>query len=198
MASFKAGDSFPEGVVFSYVPYTPEKEEITACGIPINYDASKEWADKKVVLFSVPGAFTPGCSVRHLPGYIENLQKIKSKGVDVVAVIAFNDAWVMSAWSKANGIKNDDIVRLMLSSSFARGQSRWRTPRFVHQEAMHLILILFLSDIGAKFSQSIGWTKGERTARYAIVIDHGKVTYAELEPAGDVTVSGAEAVLAKL
>jgi len=81
-------------------------------------------------------------------------------------VIAFNDAWVMSAWSKANGVKNDDI--------------------------------LFFSDPGAKFSQSIGWTKGERTARYALVIDHGKVTYAELEPAGDVTVSGAEAVLAKL
>ena len=58
------------------------------------------------------GAFTPGCSVRHLPGYIENLDKIKSKGVDIVAVIAFNDAWVMNAWSKANGIKNDDIVRL--------------------------------------------------------------------------------------
>lgn len=57
---------------------------------------------------------------------------------------------------------------------------------------------LFLSDPGAKFSQSIGWTKGERTARYAMIIDHGKVTYAELEPAGDVTVSGAETVLAKL
>lgn len=56
------------------------------------------------------GAFTPGCSVQHLPGYIKNLSKIKSKGVDIVAVIAFNDAWVMSAWGKANGIKGDDIV----------------------------------------------------------------------------------------
>jgi alkyl hydroperoxide reductase 1 len=76
----------------------------------VNYNASKEWADKKVVLFSVPGAFTPGCSVRHLPGYIEKLQEIKGKQVDLVAVLAYNDAFVMSAWSKANGIKNDDIV----------------------------------------------------------------------------------------
>ena len=78
--------------------------------MPVNYDASKEWADKKVVLFAVPGAFTPGCSVRHLPGYIEHLDKIKGKSVDVVAVLASNDAWVMSAWGKANGIHKDDIV----------------------------------------------------------------------------------------
>ena len=69
-----------------------------------------EWANKKVVLFAVPGAFTPGCSVKHLPGYIQNLPALKAKGVDIVAVIAYNDAFVMSAWSKANGIKNDDIV----------------------------------------------------------------------------------------
>ena len=94
----------------SYVPYTPEKDDITSCGIPTNYNASAEWADKKVVLFAVPGAFTPGCSVKHLPGYIEHLNEFKGKAVDVVAVLAFNDAWVMSAWGKANGIKGDDIV----------------------------------------------------------------------------------------
>ena len=57
-----------------------------------------------------PGAFTPGCSARHLPPYIEKLPLLKSKGVDIVACIAFNDAWVMSAWGKANGVK-DEIVR---------------------------------------------------------------------------------------
>lgn len=56
------------------------------------------------------GAFTPTCSVNHLPGYISNLSAIKSKGVDVIAVIAYNDPFVMSAWGKANGIKGDDIV----------------------------------------------------------------------------------------
>ena len=62
------------------------------------------------MLFAVPGAFTPGCSVRHLPGYIEKLEEIRGKKVDLVAVLAYNDAFVMSAWSKANGIKDDDIV----------------------------------------------------------------------------------------
>jgi peroxiredoxin len=71
-----------------------------------------EWADKKVVLFAVPGAFTPTCSADHLPGYIRNLEKFKTKGVDVVAVVAYNDAWVMSAWGKANGIKDESIVSL--------------------------------------------------------------------------------------
>ncbi|KAH6661959.1 peroxisomal matrix protein [Halenospora varia] len=166
LSTLKVGDSFPAGVTFSYVPYTPENSDITSCGIPTNYDASKEFAGKRVVLFSVPGAFTPGCSARHLPGYIQNLPALKSKGVDIVAVIAFNDAWVMSAWGKANGIKGDDI--------------------------------LFLSDPEAKFSKSIGWTNGERTARYAVVIDNGKVIYAEKEPGREVTVSSAEAVLSKL
>ena len=59
-------------------------------------------------------------------------------------------------------------------------------------------LQLFLSDPGTKFSQSIGWTMGERTARYAIVVDHGKIVYAEKEPGREVTVSSAEAVMAKL
>ena len=87
--------------------------------------------------------------------------------MDLVAVIAYNDPFVMNAWSKANGIKNDDI--------------------------------LFLTDDGTKFSKSIDWTLGERTGRYALVIDHGKITYAEKEKGpGDVTVSGAEAIIAKL
>ncbi|EKD14532.1 uncharacterized protein L3040_000053 [Drepanopeziza brunnea f. sp. 'multigermtubi'] len=166
MAELKLGDSLPTDVKFSYIPYTPENADITSCGMPTTYDASKEWANKKVVLFSVPGAFTPGCSARHLPGYIENLSALKGKGVDVVATIAFNDAWVMSAWGKANGIKGDDI--------------------------------LFLSDTNAEFSKKLGWTLGERTARYALIIENGKITYAEKEPGSDVSVSSAAAVLAKL
>ncbi|KAL8726556.1 MAG: hypothetical protein Q9181_006001 [Wetmoreana brouardii] len=179
----KVGDSFPSDVKFTTVPYTPEKEAITSCGMPQEYDASKEFADKKVVLFAVPGifpfqlvmtanwlmigAFTPGCSVQHLPGYISHLGEIKSKGVDLVAVIAFNDAWVMSAWAKANKIKDE----IMLTSSK-----------------------LFLSDTDAKFSKSIGWVKGERTGRYAIIIDHGKVTYAENEPGMDVTYKSLDVI----
>ncbi|EER36795.1 conserved hypothetical protein [Histoplasma capsulatum var. duboisii H88] len=166
MAPLKAGDSFPADVKFSYIPWSEEKGDITTCGIPQTYDASMEWADKKVVLFAVPGAFTPSCSASHLPGYIKNLKNLRAKGVDVVAVLASNDAFVMSAWGKANMVTGNDI--------------------------------LFLSDPDAAFSKSIGWTMGERTARYALIIDHGKVTYAEKEPGRDVTVSSAEAVLSKL
>lgn len=133
MSGINAGDSFPADVVFSYVslpsphrinppssiltqflsyiPWTEEKGDITSCGIPINYHASKEWANKKVVLFALPGAFTPVCSARHVPEYLEKLPELRAKGVDVVAVTAFNDPFVMSAWGKANQVTGDDIVR---------------------------------------------------------------------------------------
>ncbi|KAJ6008561.1 hypothetical protein N7522_003577 [Penicillium canescens] len=169
MATLKSGDAFPSDVVFQYIPWTEESDEITSCGIPINYNASKEWANKKVVLFSVPGAFTPTCSVNHVPGYIKNLPNLREKGVDIVAVVAFNDPFVMSAWGKANRVRGDDI--------------------------------LFLSDPDAKFSKSIGWADeaSGRTGRYAIVIDHGKVSYAQIETErGAVKKSGADAVLASL
>jgi len=174
MSPIKVGDSFPEGIKFQYVPYTPETGDVNSCGIPEAYYASEKFANKKVVLFSVPGAFTPGCSAKHLPGFIKKLPELKEKGVDIVACIATNDAYVMSAWGKANGIKDDSI--------------------------------LFLSDVGADFSKTIGdgWTikdpkqPVERTARYALVIDHGKIIYAEKEPGGEVSVSSAENVLAKL
>ncbi|OKL62757.1 hypothetical protein UA08_01448 [Talaromyces atroroseus] len=164
MSALNAGDEFPSDVVFSYIPWTEENEKIQACGIPINYNASKEWADKKVVLFALPGAFTPVCSAAHVPGYIENLPKLRAKGVDVVAVLAYNDAYVMSAWGKANNVKGDDI--------------------------------LFLSDPDAKFSKSIGWADEEgRTGRYAIVIDHGKVTYAKRERGKNILESGSVATI---
>ncbi|GAM39438.1 allergen [Talaromyces pinophilus] len=156
MTTLKPGDSFPSDVVFSYIPYSPESSDITACGIPISYNASKEWADKKVVLFSVPG-------------YIQNLPQLKAKGVDIVAVLAFNDPFVMSAWGKANKITDENF--------------------------------LFLSDPDAKFSKSIGWADAAsgRTGRYAVVIDHGKVTYADIETErGSLKKSGADTVLASL
>jgi alkyl hydroperoxide reductase 1 len=167
MAGLKAGDDFPEDVHFMYVPYRPENSEITACGLPVRYNASAEFKDKKVVIFAVPGAFTPTCQESHLPSYQEHLQDLKAKGVDLVICIAYNDVHVMSAWGKANGIKDGSI--------------------------------LFMSDAGTEFSKLLGWTNGERTGRYAIVVDHGKVVYAAQETKkGSIEVSGAEAVLARL
>ncbi|KAJ9216628.1 hypothetical protein DTO166G4_1844 [Paecilomyces variotii] len=167
MSQLKVGDKFPDGVTFTYIPYSQDRLEINACGVPIKYDASKEFAGKKVVLFAVPGAFTPGCSSKHLPGYITNLPKLKEKGVEIIACIASNDPYVMSAWGKANHIMNDDIF--------------------------------FLCDPGLQFSKKLGWTSGDRTMRYALIIEKdGTISYAEKETTQEVTVSSAEAVLAKL
>ncbi|KAI9863111.1 MAG: hypothetical protein M1813_003931 [Trichoglossum hirsutum] len=166
MSGLKAGDKFPEGVVFRYIPWSREKSSMTSCGLPQDYKATEQFAGKKVVLISTPGAFTPGCSQRHLPGYINSISQLKDKGVDIIAVIAYNDAWVMSAWGKANDVTRDDF--------------------------------LFLSDPATKFSKSIGWVNGERTARYAMVIEDNVIKYAERETGTDVVASSAETVLAKL
>lgn len=130
------------------------------------YNASKEWADKKVVLFAVPGAFTPGCQGTHLPGFINNYAEFKKRGIDIIAVIAYDSAFVMAAWGKANNVFNQEI--------------------------------LFLSDPGAAFSKSIGWSNGVQAARYAIALDKGVVVYAGRDEKGQFNNSSAETVLAKL
>jgi alkyl hydroperoxide reductase 1 len=166
MSELKVGDSFPEGIAFQYIPYTPETGDMASCGIPTKYDASKEFKEKKVALVSVPGAFTPTCHVSHLPSYLANIDNLKAKGIDQVVFLAYNDPFVMSAWGKSNNIKDDYVV--------------------------------FATDPETKFSKSIGWTMGERTGRYAIVIDHGKVVYAAREDGAGISKSGAEPVLAAL
>jgi len=168
MAPLQVGDSFPEGVKFEWAPIT--ESDPTVCGRPQEYDASKEWSGKKVVLFSVPGAFTPGCQARHLPPYIEKLDELKGKGVDIVAVIAFNDAWVMNAWGKVNGVKEDGILFLSDTKTFFSKEYGWQADA------------------------------GDRTGRWAMIIDKdGKILYADNEKvAGAVDVSSAETVLSKL
>ena len=121
--------------------------------MPQEYNASQEWKGKKVVIVSVPGAFTPGCQARHLPPYITNIDKILEKGVDLVAVIAFNDAWVMSAWGKVNGVKDSEKI-LFLSDSKTQ----------------------FSKEIGWMAGM------GERNGRWAMVIEKdGTISYAEQE-----------------
>ena len=91
--------------------------------MPQEYDASQQWKGKKVVLVSVPGAFTPGCQANHLPPYIQNIDKLKAKGVDVVVVIAFNDSWVMNAWGKVNKVSGEDLVSCLLDNCTGSLQS---------------------------------------------------------------------------
>ncbi|EME39754.1 hypothetical protein DOTSEDRAFT_74603 [Dothistroma septosporum NZE10] len=170
MSGLKAGEQFPEGVKFKYIPWTTADTKV--CGFPVTYDASKEFANKKVVLVSVPGAFTPTCSGNHVPKYIEHIDDLKSKGVDELLIIAPNDAYVMSGWQKVNvGLTEDDNT-----------------------------FVIFASDLETKLAAQIGWTApGDRNGRWAAVIDHGKITYAEVETELQaVTVSGVEAVLKAL
>ncbi|KND87375.1 putative peroxiredoxin pmp20 [Tolypocladium ophioglossoides CBS 100239] len=184
MPELKVGDTFPADVAFTYIPPSPEGD-IKVCGIPQRLDASKDFASKKIVLVSVPGAFTPTCQATHLPSYLDNKDALRAKGVDHVVVIAYNDAFVMSAWGKANGVTDDFVV----------GSSSAPSPLDPAANAVQI----FASDADAKFSKSIGWTLGERTSRYAIAIDHGKVIYASQEDdTKSISQSGAEAVLAKL
>ena len=126
----------------------------------------------KVVLFAVPGAFTPGCSKVHLPGYVADADALAGKGVTTVACIAVNDAWVMDAWGQAQGV-GDKIVML------ADGNGDFT-------KAMGLEV-----DMG-------GAGLGLRSQRYAAVIEDGVITTLAVEPKPGVDVSSCSSILARL
>ncbi|HZQ86501.1 MAG TPA: peroxiredoxin [Acidimicrobiales bacterium] len=140
-------------------------------GAPQPVQSGEVLGTGKVVLFAVPGAFTPGCSKIHLPGYVANADQLKAKGVDTIACIAVNDAWVMDAWAKAQG--SADITMLADGSGeFARA-------------------------MGLEFDGS-GFGLGTRSQRYAAVIEDGTITQLEVEPKSGVDVSSCESILEKL
>jgi len=129
--------------------------------------------DKKVVLFAVPGAFTPACSQRHLPGFVDRAANIKAKGIDEIVCVAVNDAFVMGAWGKEQ--KTEGKVRMLADGSgdFAR--------------ALGLELDLTKGGLGI------------RSKRYAMLVDNGVVKSLNIEAQpGQVDVSGAEAMLKAL
>lgn len=130
------------------------------------------FAGKTVVLFAVPGAFTPTCSARHLPGFKDHVADFKAKGVDVVACTSVNDYFVMKAWAKDQGI-DDGIVML------ADGNGE------------------FAKAVGLDFDGS-GFGMGPRSQRYAMVIRDGKVDKLFVEAKGEFKVSSAEYVLENL
>ena len=127
---------------------------------------------KKVVLFAVPGAFTPTCSVQHLPGYLTNYSALKEKGVDVIACVAVNDPFVMGAWGKDRNV-SDQV--LMLSDG--NGE--------------------FTEAIGLELDGT-GFGLGTRSQRYAMVIDSGVVSVLNVESGPSLDVSSAETILESL
>ena len=129
-------------------------------------------AGKKVVLFAVPGAFTPTCSVQHLPGFLEKNNDLKEKGVDIIACVSVNDPFVMSAWGADRQV-GEDV--LMLSDG--NGE--------------------FTAAIGLEMDGS-GFGLGTRSQRYAMVIDDGVVSALNVESGPGLDVSSAETILAQL
>ena len=127
---------------------------------------------KKVVLFAVPGAFTPTCSVQHLPGYVDNAQSLKDKGVDTVACVSVNDPFVMGAWGKGREVGED---LMMLSDG--NGD--------------------FTAAIGLEMDGS-GFGLGTRSQRYAMFIDNGVVSTLNVESGPGLDVSSAETILSEL
>jgi peroxiredoxin len=159
--TIKAGDKMPAGVLTTPGPEGPQK-------IP----TEQIFAGKKVVLFSVPGAFTPTCDARHLPGYIQHAADFKAKGVDTVACMAVNDVFVMKAWAKASAV--DDKV-LMLADG--NGD--------------------YAKALGLEMDAS-GFGMGIRGKRFAIVVEDGVAKHVFVEGPGEFKVSSAEHVLGQL
>jgi peroxiredoxin len=159
--SIKEGDKIP----------AVDLKHKTADGIK-DITTTELFSGKKVVLFAVPGAFTPTCSAKHLPGFVNKAAEIKAKGVDVIACVSVNDVFVMDAWGTDQSVGNKIMMLADGSADLAKA---------LGQE-------LDLTEKGM----------GIRSARYAIIIDNGIVTSMLAEEPGAFEVSSAEYVLSKL
>lgn len=138
---------------------------------PEQVQASEYFAGKKIALFSVPGAFTPTCSARHLPGYVEKAEELKAKGVDEIIGTAVNDAFVMGAWNDASGSPDNTML--------ADGNGE------------------FAEAVGLTMDGS-GFGLGKRGQRYSMIVEDGRVTELNVEAPGDFSVSSAEHMLGQL
>ncbi len=158
--AISVGDKLPEVTLVKATENGPEQ-----------VSSAEYFAGKKVALFSVPGAFTPTCSARHLPGYVEKAAELKAKGVDEIAATAVNDAFVMGAWNEAAG--SDDITML------ADGNAE------------------FAEAVGLTMDGS-GFGMGKRGQRYSMIVEDGVVKELNVEAPGDFSVSSAEHMLGQL
>ena len=162
------GDRLPEARLTEY-----NKVEAEGCSIgPHNYNVSDLVKGKKIVIFGVPGAFTPTCSEQHLPGFVKNADNFKAKGIDEIWCVAVNDAFVMGAWGDQQ--KATGVVRMIGDGSA------------VFTKAMGLDMDL------TKFGM------GVRAHRYSMLVEDGVVKKLNVEPGSKLTVSSAEALLEQI
>jgi peroxiredoxin len=158
--SIKVGDPIPKATL----------SVMTQSG-PAPLTTEELFGGKKVVMFAVPGAFTPTCSAKHLPGFIEQADDILAKGVDTIACMAVNDVFVMNAWGKAAGA---DPIRMV-----ADGNGE------------------FTRALGLELDAT-AFGMGQRSQRFALIAVDGRVTDLFVEQPGEFRVSSADYVLSKL
>jgi peroxiredoxin len=159
--AIKAGDRIPEG-----------KLKVMGADGPQNVDAGELLGKGRVVLFSVPGAFTPTCNAKHLPGFIEKAGALRGKGVDRIVCLAVNDVFVMGAWGKSAGAGDAVVMAADGNGDYTR--------------ALGLEL------------DARGFGMGMRGQRFALVVEEGVVRQVHVEAPGEFKVSSAEHVLASL
>ena len=156
--TIKVGDKLPEATFMTM--------EVDG---PMPITTSDVFSGKRVALFAVPGAFTPTCSAKHLPGFKDNAEAFKAKGIDAIACTSVNDVFVMGAWGKEQGISNEMQMLADGNGDFAK-------------------------DIGLTLDAS-GFGMGARSQRYAMVVNDGVVESLHIEDGGEFKVSSAEYLL---
>jgi peroxiredoxin len=159
--AIKAGERMPKGTL----------KRMTKEG-PKDFSTDELFKGKVVVLFSVPGAFTPTCDAKHLPGFVQLADQIRAKGVDTIACMAVNDVFVMNAWGKASGVGDRILMLADGNGEYAR--------------ALGL-------ELDAK-----GFGMGTRGQRFALIVRDGVATQVNVEAPGQFKVSAAEYVLGQL
>ncbi len=158
--TIQIGDRIPDSTLMIMTDGKPEP--VTTADL---------FGGKKVVLFSVPGAFTPTCSVKHLPSFVDHVEEIQGKGVDTIACMAVNDVFVMHAWGES---ANADKIAML-----ADGNGE------------------FTKSLGLELDAS-SFGMGERSQRFALIADDGVVSHLFIEAPGEYRVSAAEHVLLSL
>ena len=159
--TIKVGDKVPSATLMQFKDGGPK---------PVKTD--EFFAGKKVVLFALPGAFTPTCSAKHLPGFLQNADAIKKKGIDEIACVSVNDAFVMNAWGEQQQAGGKVAMLADGNGDFTR--------------AMGLELD------GSRFGM------GKRSQRYSMLVDNGVVKALNVEEGGAFSVSSAEHILTQI
>ena len=166
--TIKIGDRLPEGTLSEFI-----ETETEGCSLgPNTFNVAELAKGKKIAIFGLPGAYTPTCSAQHVPGYVQNAEALKAKGVDEIWCISVNDAFVMGAWGRDQ--KATGTVRMMADGNAAFSKALGLDADFT------------------KFGMST------RSQRYSMLVDDGVVQQLNIEQGGKFEVSNAETLLAQL